>query len=130
MKSVSTHRIVFTGIVVAALASCAAQPPKCTCAGSAISQPAPQPAVGSLPAVVPLPAVASQAVVTSQPVAGNTVTTGYFYAVDGGMATWRTCGTDNVTTVDASKVVSAIRDGTCVGIKFGFNPKFMITVRP
>jgi hypothetical protein len=67
---------------------------------------------------------------TPQPLPGNTVTTGYFYAVDGGMATWRSCGTDDLITVQTSKVVSAIRGGTCAGVVFGFNPKFTITVRP
>lgn len=111
---------IFRGIIVAVAAlsgwSCAAQPPKCTCQASTDAQPA------------PLPAGTSQS--TLQPVPGNTMTTGYFYAVDGATTSWRTCGTDDVVTVRTSQVVSAVRNGTCAGVAFGFNTKYTITVRP
>jgi hypothetical protein len=114
IKTIHVLRSIAVAVAALSICSCAAQPPKCTCVTATTSQP------------TPLPMAASPA----QPADGNTVTTGYFYGVEGGVATWRTCGTDNVITVQASKIVSAIRGGTCAGIVFGFNPEFTITVRP
>jgi hypothetical protein len=111
---------VFNYMVVAlsimGLWSCAAQPPQCTCATSGTTASTTQ------------PAATSQTIVPAE--TGNTVTTGYFYAVDGDTTTWRTCGTDNVITAPTSKIVSAVRGGTCVGVIYGYNPKYTITVRP
>jgi hypothetical protein len=55
---------------------------------------------------------------------------GYNYVVNGGIASWRPCGTDDLITLPAARIVSVVAGGSCGGVALPPSTRYTISIRP